>query len=417
MKRCAAGFLAAALLLCSCSEKSKDKPDIRQNSPPPSEAVTAPSEIREEEIDDKYSPLNYDEQKAVWISYLDMDRLIADNEKQFKENIIGAFDNIASLGLNTVYVHVRAFGDSYYMSSEFPLNSSIPKEEGTPLYDPLKIMIKLAHERKLSLHAWINPLRLSDDYGMEQFSDDSIIYKCWDSPDEHPQEIVKPYDSNFYWINPASEELRQYIAGGAAEICENYDVDGIHIDDYFYPTTETYFDSDAFSKALAEDSTLDLAEWRRGNCSELVREIYSAVKSVNEDIEFGISPQGNIENNMDQMYADVELWCSEEGYADYICPQIYFGYYNTVCPFTETLIRWENMMKSENVKLVCGLGLYQADQDSEFINDTGIIARQIGDITADVRCSGFAIYSYDSLFCKDSQRFNDEREAISAIID
>lgn len=116
------------------------------------------------------------------------------------------------------------------------------------------------------------------------------------------------------------------------------------------------------------------------------------------------------------MYADVERWCSENGYLDYICPQIYFGYYNTVCPFTETMLRWEKMVTADNVKLVCGLGLYQAERDNEFINDTGIIAKQIEDITAEKDCSGFAIYSYDSLFCKDSQRFTDERDAISAII-
>ncbi|MBR1724478.1 MAG: family 10 glycosylhydrolase, partial [Ruminococcus sp.] len=167
---------------------------------------------------------------------------------------------------------------------------------------------------------------------------------------------------------------------------------------------------------LKDDSTRDLSEWRRDNCSLLVREIYTAVKSVDENIVFGVSPQGNIENNYNQMYADVYQWCSEDGYLDYICPQIYFGYYNSVCPFTETLLRWEDIVTADNVKLVCGLGLYQAEHDSEFINDTGIIARQIEDASAEVKCSGFAIYSYDSLFCKDTQRFNDEREAISTII-
>lgn len=417
MKRCAIILLAAVMLMCSCAKKIKDKPEIQQNSPPPAATESETAEADEEVDEDKYTPLNYDEQKAVWISYLDMDRLIADDDKQFKANIGEAFDNITSLGLNTVYVHVRAFGDSYYMSSLYPLNTNIPTEEGTPLYDPLKIMVKLAHERNLSLHAWINPLRLADGSGMDRFSEDSTIGICRDNPNEHPQAIVRPYDNDFYWINPASEELRRYIAEGAAEICENYDVDGIHIDDYFYPTTEAYFDSEAYAEALSENGDLSLADWRRDNCSELVKEIYSAVKAVDDDILFGISPQGNIDNNMNQMYADVELWCSEDGYADYICPQIYFGYYNTVCPFTETLIRWENMMNADNVKLVCGLGLYQAERDSEFINNTGIIARQIEDITADVRCSGFSIYSYESLFCKDTDRFNSEREAISAIID
>ncbi len=416
MKKCTAVVIAALCLFCSCGKKIGDKPEIKQNSPAPVTSITETADAEDTETKNTYTPLNYDQQKAVWISYLDLDELLADDEKQFKDNITQAFDNISSLGLNTVYVHVRAFGDSYYLSSSYPINQNIPTEEGTPVYDPLRIMVKAAHEKKLSFHAWINPMRLSDDAGMERFPEESILYRCWASPEDFPQHIVKPYDSDFYWINPAITELRSYIADGAAEICENYDVDGIHIDDYFYPTTEEYFDSQAFAAILKDDSSRGLSEWRRENCSLLVSEIYNAVKSVDENILFGISPQGNIENDMDQMYADVKLWCSEPGYADYICPQIYFGYYNTVCPFTETLLRWEGMMTSDSVKLVCGLGLYQADRESEFINDTGIIARQIEDITADKKCSGFAIYSYDSLFCKDTQRFLDEREAISAIV-
>ena len=146
----------------------------------------------------------------------------------------------------------------------------------------------------------------------------------------------------------------------------------------------------------------------------MVHDIYEAVKSVDKRLLFGVSPQGNMDNNYTQMYADVKKWCSEEGYLDYIAPQIYFGYENSVCPFSETLKNWENIVICKNVKLVCGLGVYKLEREDEFINDIGIIARQIGDTEADENCSGFALYSYQSLFTKTDERFLEEREEISA---
>ena len=126
-----------------------------------------------------------------------------------------------------------------------------------------------------------------------------------------------------------TDEVRQLIAEGAAELAENYDIDGLHFDDYFYPTTAEDFDAQCFSAQTEFD---DLAKWRLNNISLMVGEIYSAVKAVDKDILVGVSPQGNMENNYEYMYADVKKWCSEEGYIDYICPQIYFGYENSVKP-------------------------------------------------------------------------------------
>ena len=167
----------------------------------------------------------------------------------------------------------------------------------------------------------------------------------------------------------------------------------------------------AFTAAQTAD---DLSQWRMDNCSEMVHDIYEAVKSVDKRLLFGVSPQGNMDNNYTQMYADVKKWCSEEGYLDYIAPQIYFGYENSVCPFSETLKNWENIVICKNVKLVCGLGVYKLEREDEFINDMGIIARQIGDTEADENCSGFALYSYQSLFTKTDERFLEERKEISA---
>lgn len=404
--------LLAAALLCSCSTKS-DKPKITQNSPVPQTVSTDSQDSKQTQQtvkNEEYTPLNYDEQKAVWISYIDLAGMLDDSESAFRENISQAFENVSDLGCNTVYVHVRAFGDAYYVSQYFAPSKYIPAEEGTLRYDPLKIMTGEAHKYGLSFHAWLNPLRCDTQVYMEKMQG-TQIYEWYSQPEKYPEYVSKPDNSDYYWLNPAYPEVRKLIADGAAELAENYDIDGVHIDDYFYPTTEKSFDMQAFAAAHTAD---DLSQWRMDNCSEMVHDIYEAVKSVDKRLLFGVSPQGNMDNNYTQMYADVKKWCSEEGYLDYIAPQIYFGYENSVCPFSETLKNWENIVICKNVKLVCGLGVYKLEREDEFINDIGIIARQIGDTEADENCSGFALYSYQSLFTKTDERFLEEREEISA---
>jgi uncharacterized lipoprotein YddW (UPF0748 family) len=353
----------------------------------------------------KYQPVNYDTQKAVWISYLDMSELLADSESEFEENVANAFSNVASVGCNTVYVHVRAFGDAYYDSRLFPAVSAISDGNGGVIYDPLEIMTVQAHRLGLSLHAWINPFRCGK---AEDMVEGTKICEWFSDTEKYPEFISQPNDDEHFWLNPACAEVRELIADGAAEIAENYDVDGIHIDDYFYPTTDESFDSKTFAES---DFDGDLSDWRLENCSETVREIYSAVKSVDSEILFGVSPQGNIDNNYTAMYADVRRWCAEDGYLDYIVPQIYFGYENSACPFAETLAEWVEIAAEGNADIVCGIGFYKLESDSEFADDTGIIARQISDAFSS-GC-GVAFYNYGTLFSADSDRLSEEREKLS----
>lgn len=412
-------FITAAVFLTSCGQA--EKPKIDQNSPVPKELTADSSDtdsvldkpVSAEPADEKYQPLNYDTQKAVWISYIDLAKMLADTEQGFRENISQAFKNVSDLGCNTVYVHVRAFGDAYYISELYVPSKYIPDEEGTIRYDPLAVMTEIAHEYELSFHAWINPLRCDTDVYMQKM-EGTQIYEWYSDPEKYPEYVTRPDRDDYYWLNPACPEVRSLIADGAAEIAEKYEVDGIHIDDYFYPTTDESFDGDTY---VAANVDISLSDWRLDNCSEMVGEIYSAVKSVDEDILFGVSPQGNIDNNYSQMYADVRKWCAESGYLDYIAPQIYFGYNNTVCPFTETLGKWEDMVTGNDVKLVCGLGVYKLDSENEFIYNDGIIAEQIEDILSDSGCGGFALYSYDGLFVKTDDRFIREREKIAGILD
>jgi len=332
--------------------------------------------------------------RAVWIPVMIYQNWIENqSETQFRENVRNAFRNCTDLGLNTAFVHVRAYCDAYYQSEIFPKGAYLTED-----YDPLAIMLEEAHALNLSLHAWINPMRAQTIQNFQNINKNYLLRQWYDDPEKNGTYLVS-HDGRYY-LNPAYPEVRQLIADGISEIIQNYPVDGIHIDDYFYPTTSPDFDSQAFS----ESSASDLDDWRRNNCNELIKLLYQTVKNNNPDIPFSISPQGNFNINYNELYADVRLWSSESGFCDMIIPQIYYGFKNDTCPFAETVQLWTETVTVP--KLVIGLGAYKtgyADQwagsgQSEFLTDSTVIARELEYISTLENISGIALYSYTSIF-------------------
>lgn len=395
------------MILCtSCTETTIDthKPTLQKFSPIPTADCKVTSskdkqtaQLKPKKNESAYTPINFDEQKAVWISYIDLQPMLkGKSQQQFSENISEAYDNIQKLGCNTVYVHVRSFGDTYYKSEIYPYSKDITGEIGqVPDFDPLEIMIQQAHDKGLSFHAWINPMRCETEENMQKINDSYSIKKWYSDTQKYDEYIVKSESDNHYWLNPAVEDVRKLIAEGAAEIVKNYNVDGVHIDDYFYPTTDVHFDSGIYVETGVTES---LSDWRLDNVNKMVKGIYDAIKSVNKSVLFGISPQGNIENNYEYMYADVKKWGSEAGYADYIVPQIYFGLENAEKPFEQTAKDWSDIVTCQDVKLVIGLGMYKIGQDDEFLQTTGIIGEQI-DLSKKLdNYNGIALYNYINLF-------------------
>ena len=352
-----------------------------------------------------YKTLNYSEVKGVWISYIELaDMLTGRTREQFTAAIGEAYDNAVSLGLNTVYVHVRSHGDAYYDSELYPWSKYVSGSLGTaPDFDPLEIMISEAHSRGLSFQAWINPLRacaVSDIGGESGYP----IYSWVNGSDTADRYVVRVGD--YYYLNPAYEEVTDYIAAGAAEIVANYDVDGVHIDDYFYPTTDASFDSSAY----AESGFSTISSFRLSNCDRLVSGIYKAVKSANPNALFGISCQGSIENNYNQMYADVEKWCTQGGYTDYIMPQIYYGFDNSSQPFAQCAAEWDALASSGGIPLIAGLSVSKIGLEdtwagagkNEWITDKNILERQYTELLKQQSYGGFCLYSYRSIFTPDS---------------
>lgn len=348
-----------------------------------------------------YSALNFDEQKGFWITYLEYASILRNkSEKSFTKSVGEYFDNISDLGFNTVYVQVRAFGDAYYDSELFPAGEQFDGAIGTKnRFDALKIMVKCAHDRGISIHAWVNPMRTMTTSQIEKIGDGYTIKKWYN--DRRGDYIVKSGDR--WYLNPAYDEVTDLIAEGIREISENYEVDGIQIDDYFYPTTNKSFDSTAYS---ACGNGMSLSDWRISNVNKMVKKLYRTVHTANDTMVFGISPQGSVENNYGELYADVRKWCAEDGYCDYILPQVYFGFDNPALPYADVIALWNGMVKSSDVKLVIGLAAYKIGAEDgyagsgkrEWLNSSDIIARQMKLAESLENYGGVALYRYDSVF-------------------
>ncbi|MGN0674680.1 MAG: family 10 glycosylhydrolase [Oscillospiraceae bacterium] len=374
-----------------------------QSESPPETTSKAVQETAAFYGSNSYNALNFGEQKGFWITYLEYGSILRNkSESSFRKSIEKYFDNISDLGFNTIYVQVRAFGDAYYDSEFFPSGEQFDGTIGTKnSFDALQVMIDCAHERGMSIHAWVNPMRLMTSSQLQNIDSSYTIKKWYDSEKYNGTYIVRSGDR--WYLNPAYSEVTDLIASGITEIAANYNVDGIQIDDYFYPTTDKSFDSKAYA---ASGTELSLSDWRISNVNKMVKKLYKAAHNANSSIVFGISPQGSVENNYNQLYADVKTWCAESGYCDYILPQVYFGFDNAALPYSDVISLWSSMVKTKKVKLVIGLAAYKIGAEdgyagsgkNEWLNNSDIISRQMKLAESLGNYGGVAIYRYDSLF-------------------
>lgn len=379
--------------------------DYAMESPSALADLTQPARVITKEEQAARSAQQTDEVRAVWLSYLDLQSMLLNSndqsvgKAQFTKNIQQAFDNIRSIGLNTVIAQVRPFSDALYDSELFPWSYLAAGTEGKdPGFDPLQIMVEEAHSRGLRLEAWVNPYRVRNAANTCQVSAANPATAMLRSGDAVQYNGAITY-------NPASKKAQQLIVDGVKEIVENYEVDGIHFDDYFYPTTDAAFDASSYAAYQAAGGTKTLAAWRRQNVDDLVQAVYKAIKAIDPQVEFGISPQGNMDNNYNKQYIDVEKWLTQDGYIDYICPQIYFGFQNSTCPYAETVEQWSEMITND-VALYVGLSPYKIGTEDtyagsgrwEWANSGDILARMVQTARTDSQYQGFALFRYDSLF-------------------
>lgn len=348
-----------------------------------------------------YRAVNYSEMKGVWISYLEISALLkGKNEAEFRQAAAQICENCLSLGINTVFVHARAFGDAFYFSELFPFTKHISGSIGVKTaYDPYPIFIDEAHKRGISFHAWINPLRLCGSSDLAAVSSDYPIKKWYEDNTLKGSYLVEV--GGIWYLNPAYSETVRLVGDGVREIVSRYDVDGVHIDDYFYPTTDASFDRTAYAASDASS----LSAFRINNCNNLVREIYRAVHECSDSAVFGASTQGSMSNNLNQLYADAQAWC-KGGYVDYFAPQIYYGFQNSAQPFERCTDEWNALVSGTNTQLCIGLAVYKIGAEDqwagegkyEWQNTETMLQRQIEYAKSCKNYGGIALYSYNYLF-------------------
>ena len=330
--------------------------------------------------------------RAVWVSYLEWQRVDFSTLETFSDDIAVILDNIRDLGATVVLAQVRPFGDALYPSSYYPFSHLCTGQQGRdPGYDPLALLVQAAHDRGLALEAWVNPYRIQAGL---------TPALCDASPAKLHPDWVKYTDTGAY-LDPANTAVRQYIADAVGELCANYDVDGIHFDDYFYPTTDPAFDAADYA---ASGTALTQDDWRRENVNALVELCHATARRYG--VRFGVAPVGDPEQNYALQYSDAARWL-RQGTVDYLMPQLYWGQeYVKDGDTSHSLARlagaWAALPRAAGVRLYAGLGAYRigagdgSDAGSEWVSGRAL-ADQLN-LLDRLGVQGAGLYRYASLF-------------------
>lgn len=337
----------------------------------------------------------YNESRGIFLSYIEyLEYFQGKDCNNIKKQIDNIMVELKDNYINRIYLQVRPFSDSIYNSNIFPFSHTISGVQGEDVgLDVLDYFLKVAHKENIEIHAWINPYRISNYNDISFLSEDNPAFH-WLKTNH-----VKIIEGKGIYYNPASSEVKDLIINGVIEIVKKYDVDGILFDDYFYP--DNTIDLDNYKEV---ENTISLTDFRLSQVNELVSNIYKKIKEINSDILFGISPDGNINNNYDDHYADVKKWISEDGYVDYIMPQIYYGFIHESKPFIATINEWNNLIKNK-VELIPVLALYKSGEPdlyagsgiNEWVEEDDIIKKQIQVSRNMSNYTGFSIFRYDYL--------------------
>lgn len=285
-----------------------------------------------------------------------MKKRIAEQREQQKKDLVSLITKIHRSGCNAVMFQVVSNTDALYPSKILQWAPSLTDTPGEgPGYDPLALAVKTAHSMGMEIHAWINPLRIGKvDFPRRA---DNICYK--------KAELVQEHNGRLYW-DPGQAKVREYLGELATEIMTKYDLDGLHIDDYFYPDglkgtgeqakpkkNEKVWNDEALFQKYGQGKTLD--QWREGNIDEIVRVMHEAVHKAKPFAVFGVSPAGRLVNTQG-LYADPRNW-AKQGTIDYLIPQIYWQHGHEIADFKKVLDSWAGIL--EDVPVIVGMAAYR----------------------------------------------------------
>jgi uncharacterized lipoprotein YddW (UPF0748 family) len=284
-------------------------------------------------------------------------------------------DDAVASGMNAVIVQIRPMGDAFYPTKKLPWSAYLTGQQGrapNPYYDPLQFMIAEAHGRNLEFHAWFNPFRIG--------SSESPGKLVANHPLRRLSSSFIPYNGRLY-LNPGDPAVRQSIIDSILEVVSGYDIDAVHLDDYFYPYPEegkTFADAASY-KAQNQGRFKSIKDWRRNNINLFVRDLSKAIKAAGKPwVKFGISPFGVWRNraadpsgsdtaakssSYDDLCADTRNWI-RNGWVDYILPQDYWYFGQPTVPYEKVLAFWGGeVRRNPRVHLYIGHALYKVDAD------------------------------------------------------
>ena len=312
-----------------------------------------------------YSYANDEEVRAAWLTTVynsDWPSKKNNSENQ-KRQMVEILDNLKDVGINTIMFQVRPKGDALYNSNINPWSDILTGKEGkNPGYDPLSFTIEEAHKRGIKVHAWLNPYRVTTSgTDLNSLSENNPARK-------HPNWILS--HSGRLYFNPELPQVKQLIYDTVKEIVVNYNVDGIHFDDYFYPA--------GYPLPHGENRDGNIANARRNHINEMILGVKNTIKSIKPNVEFGVSPSGIWKNKDSDPngsdtrgkesyysdYADTVGWI-KNNYVDYVVPQVYWNIGFKVADYSKLVSWWSNQVKDSNVKLYIGQGIYKDEVAGE----------------------------------------------------
>lgn len=291
--------------------------------------------------------------RGVWVasvSNIDWPSKPGLSPSKARRELIVLLDRAKASGLNAVILQVRPAGDALYRSALEPWSEYLTGRQGRapfPAWDPLEFAVREAHRRGLELHAWFNPYRARHPSAR---GPESARHLARTRPD-----LVKRYGTHL-WMDPGEPEVRARTVAVVTDVVRRYDIDGVHLDDYFYPYKERdargasidFPDTASYARYVAGGGTLGKDDWRRQNVDQLVESLYDTIHATKPWVKFGVSPFGiwrpgnpAIVRGFDaysELYADARKWL-QEGWVDYFAPQLYWPVAQPAQPYA-VLLRW-----------------------------------------------------------------------------
>jgi len=349
--------------------------------------------------------------RAVWVATVsNIDIAQYTTEADYKSKIIVMLDRLEANNFNLMFFQVRPMNDAFYESSLAPYSRFLMGTEGIgPDWDILSFIIEEAHQRGIEFHAWLNPYRVSSD----TIAKDAQIAMLSDNnfAKLHPNFVLQDNLGKLI-LNPGENQVRSYIKNIISELMANYDIDGIHFDDYFYSYNGMSDSQDLDTYNRTKEPNQSLADWRRSNVDIMIEDVFNIVETYNMShdvhIKFGISPFGiwqsggiegsntspNTMQSYSDQYADTKKWV-EEGWLHYIMPQLYWQFDHSLAPFADLVDWWAELCEENQVDLIIGQGFYRYADGSW--TDANELTEQIRYMSQYDIIIGSSFFSYKTL--------------------